>query len=53
MLHITLSNDDFETARVPIRGGDSALADGLAALVREFRFDRILELLNSDIQTIL
>ena len=42
---LSLKQDEFEAALAPVRERDSALADGLAALAREFRFDRILELL--------
>ncbi|MCU7928074.1 MAG: response regulator [Candidatus Thiodiazotropha sp. (ex Dulcina madagascariensis)] len=42
---LSLSNDDFEAALIPVRERDPALAEGLAALAREFRFDQILKLL--------
>ena len=41
-----LSNEDFKTALIPVRKRDPVLADGLAVLAREFRLDRILELLS-------
>ncbi|MCU7935991.1 MAG: response regulator, partial [Candidatus Thiodiazotropha sp. (ex Dulcina madagascariensis)] len=43
---LSLSNVDFDAALAPVRELDPALAEGLAALAREFRFDRILELLD-------
>jgi CheY-like chemotaxis protein len=43
---IGLSNEDFEAALVPVRDLDPTLAERLAALAREFRFDRILELID-------
>ncbi len=43
---VTLSNEAFDDALVPVRARDPALADGLADLAQNFRFDRILELLD-------
>ncbi|MCU7937646.1 MAG: response regulator, partial [Candidatus Thiodiazotropha sp. (ex Dulcina madagascariensis)] len=44
---LSLSNVDFDAALAPVRDLDPALAEGLAALAREFRFDRILKLLGA------
>ncbi|MCU7934189.1 MAG: response regulator [Candidatus Thiodiazotropha sp. (ex Dulcina madagascariensis)] len=41
----SLNNEEFNAALVPVRDHDPTLAGGLAKLAREFRFDRILELL--------
>jgi len=41
-----LNDKDFISALAPVRECDPALAEGLAVLAGEFRFDRILELLN-------
>ncbi|MCU7928984.1 MAG: response regulator [Candidatus Thiodiazotropha sp. (ex Dulcina madagascariensis)] len=41
----SLSNEAFEAALIPVREHNPDLAEGLSALAREFRFDRILELL--------
>ena len=41
----SLNDEGFEAALVSVHERDPALADGLAALAREFRFDRILVLL--------
>jgi hypothetical protein len=39
---ITLSNEKFDAALVPVHDIDPALAEELTTLAREFRFDRIL-----------
>ncbi len=44
---LTLSEQDVETALIPVRERDPVLADGLAALAREFRFGQILALLDN------
>jgi hypothetical protein len=44
---LSLSNVVFETELVPLREIDSDLADNLALLAQEFRFDRILALLET------
>ncbi|MCU7904750.1 MAG: transporter substrate-binding protein [Candidatus Thiodiazotropha sp. (ex Epidulcina cf. delphinae)] len=43
---LSLDNVDFDAALAPVRDLDPALAEGLATLAREFRFDRILKLLD-------
>ncbi|MCU7928078.1 MAG: hypothetical protein KZQ97_16775 [Candidatus Thiodiazotropha sp. (ex Dulcina madagascariensis)] len=43
---VSLSNEQFDAALLSVRERDPALAEGLAALTGEFRFDRILELLD-------
>lgn len=43
---LSLSNEAFEAALTPLRGHDPALAEGLAAMAREFQFDRIQALIN-------
>jgi len=40
-----LSNEDFEVALQSIQEQDAVLAEGLALLAKDFRFDLILELL--------
>jgi CheY-like chemotaxis protein len=42
---LSLSNEDVDAALEPVRDLNPALAEGLAELAREFRFDRILDLL--------
>ncbi|MES9875280.1 MAG: ATP-binding protein [Candidatus Sedimenticola sp. 6PFRAG7] len=42
---LSLNSNDFEAVLELVREQNPALAEGLAALAREFRFDRILELL--------
>ena len=43
---LAADDEDFIAALESLREQDPALAEGLAALAREFRFDRILELLD-------
>jgi CheY-like chemotaxis protein len=43
---LALNNEDFAALLGPVRERDPALADGLAALALDFRFDRLLELLD-------
>ncbi|MCU7935990.1 MAG: nitrate- and nitrite sensing domain-containing protein [Candidatus Thiodiazotropha sp. (ex Dulcina madagascariensis)] len=45
---VSLNNKDFDAALLPVLELDPTLAEGLAALAREFRFDRILELLGDN-----
>ena len=42
---LSLWQEDFEAALEPVRERDPALAEGLATLAQDFRYDRILELL--------
>jgi hypothetical protein len=42
-----LSNEKFKTALAPLQEIDPDLADNLALLAQEFRFDRILALLET------
>jgi len=42
---VSLNEEEFLTALAPLHDQDPALAGGLAALARSFRFDRILELM--------
>ena len=43
---LSLREENFEAALAPVREYDPALAERLAALAREFRYDRILGLLS-------
>lgn len=49
---VSLDNDAFAAVLAPIRERDPALATGLAALAREFRFDRILTLIGTQEHTV-
>jgi cell division protein YceG involved in septum cleavage len=42
----SLNSEEFERALVKVHGYDASLAAGLATLAKEFRFDKILDLLN-------
>ena len=45
IIALSLRQEEFEATLVSVRERDPALAEGLAVLSREFRYDRILELL--------